>query len=48
MYAYEQYDRKYFTKENLKQFAVKFNGAVNFLDFINGRKAEQWEVFCNG
>lgn len=44
----EQYDRKYFTKENLKQFAVKFNGAVNFLDFINGRKAEQWEVFCNG
>lgn len=43
----EQYDRKYFTKENLEQFKVRFNGAVNFLDFLNGKKAEHWEVFTN-
>lgn len=37
----------YFTSEDLKPYKVKFNGAVNFLDFINGKSVEKRiSLFC--
>ena len=41
----EQWDRKYFTKEYLDEFKIKFNGAVNFLDMVNGKKVEDMTIF---
>ena len=41
----EQWDRKYFTKEYLNNFKIKFNGAVNFLDMVNGKKVEDMKIF---
>lgn len=44
----EQWDRQYFTKEDLKEYKVRFNGAVNFLDFVNGNKVEFMKEFVKG
>jgi penicillin-binding protein-related factor A (putative recombinase) len=44
----EQWDRQYFTKEDLKEYKVRFNGAVNFLDFVNGNKVEFVKEFVKG
>lgn len=41
----EQWDRKYFTKEYLDEFKIKFNGVVNFLDMVNGKKVEDMTIF---
>ncbi|WP_303997128.1 Holliday junction resolvase RecU [Megamonas hypermegale] len=41
----EQWDRKYFVPEDLREFKVKFNGAVNFLDMVNGKAVENMNIF---
>lgn len=44
----DQWDRKYFTKADLKKYKVRFNGAVNFLDLESGQKIENVIEYVKG
>lgn len=44
----EQWDRKFFTKTDLKEYKVRFNGAVNFLDLQCGKNVENIKEYVKG